>query len=261
MKKLVLGSLFALAALPAAGCVVHSGPSGDEAHVQASWQLVTANPDGSSTPQACPAGVTTAAVYSQQVDGTSLAPIGQPFIDLFDCVDGTDITSHLPPGYYDEWVALTDDGGTEYAESAHTLQDTPDLPLDLTVADMPYGMTVVGNGGQFELTWHLVGAQSGSMVDCTTAGANDPGDSGVEAIATVTGTQMAFDDKYFCDNPKTNLTDPLLPGNYTISVDAYNPNGALGQPQNMTGDIIDPAQDPTKPVTDLGEIALPIDGL
>lgn len=263
MKNLVLGSLIAMAASQAAGCVITTNNNGGgNAHVQISWNLVQADPTlkGPAQQTSCPPGFDTAALYSQEVDGNGNA-IGQPYIDLFDCAAGTGITSGLPPATYNEWVEIANhDNSAQFASSPSSLEQGQ--IIDLTTSDLSYSTNVVVNGGVFALSWSLVGAQSNAPLTCAQAGATG-GNSGVEAIATVTGTSMAADDIFDCNNPTLPITDPLPAGDYTISVDALNANmQAIGTaPTIPSATIVDPQNDPSKPVTDLGDITIPIDGM
>ena len=263
MKSLVLGSLFAMAVSPLGACVVNNGGGGgggDVAHVQISWKTVDASLTGPAQETACPAGYDTAALFSQEVDASG-APIGSPIIDLFDCAAGTGITSGLPPATYNEWVEITDhSGANEYAESPSSTEQGQ--IIDLTTSDLSYTTQVVNNGGVFALSWSLVGATSNQPLTCAQAGATG-GNSGVEAIATVSGGTMSADDIFNCDNPTLPITAPYPAGNYTVSVDALNANmQAIGTaPAIPSATIVDPATDPTKPVTDLGNITIPIDGM
>jgi hypothetical protein len=253
-----------MAVSPLGACVVNNGGGGggggDVAHVQISWKLVDASLTGPAQETACPQGFDTAALFSQEVDGNG-SPIGSPIIDLFDCAAGTGITSGLPPATYNEWVEITDhSGATEYAESPSSLASGQ--IIDLTTSDLSYTTQIVNNGGVFALSWTLVGAQSNQTLTCDQAGATG-GNSGVEAIATVSGGTMSADDIFDCNNPTLPLTAPYPAGSYTVSVDALDANmQAIGTaPAIPNAQIVDPAVDPTKPVTDLGDITIPIDGM
>jgi hypothetical protein len=246
-----------MAVSPLGGCVVSHDGGGDVAHVQISWKLVDASLTGNAQETACPQGFDTAALFSQEVDANG-APIGSPIVDLFDCAAGTGITSGLPPSTYNEWVEITDhSGATEYAESPSST-DSGQI-IDLTTSDLSYTTQIVNNGGVFALSWDLVGATSNQPLDCATAGAS----GGVEAIATVSGGTMSADDIFDCNNPTLPLTAPYPAGQYTVSVDALDGNmQAIGTaPTIPNATIVDPATDPTKPVTDLGNITIPIDGM
>jgi hypothetical protein len=226
--------------------------------VQISWTLVNASLSGPAQETTCPTGFDTAALYSQQIDPTTYAPIGAPVIDLFDCAAGTGTTAALAPAYYDEWVEITDHAGsTELAQSASS-HDSGQV-IDLTTTDVMYKTSVVVNGGQFGLSWSLVGAQTNQPLTCAQAGAT----GGVEAIATVSGGTMSADDIFDCENPTLPLTAPYPAGTYTVSVDALNAQmQSIGTaPTIPNAVIVDPNTDPTKPVTDLGDITIPIDGM
>ena len=67
MKKLIVGSLIALAASQAAGCIITSGDDTEDAFITASWEIKHLSPDMNIS---CPPGYDTAALYNQQVDAS-----------------------------------------------------------------------------------------------------------------------------------------------------------------------------------------------
>ena len=104
MKNLIVGSLIALAASQAAGCIITSGDD--------TVTTPTSPPPGSSknvstnTQTACPPGFDTVALFNQAVDSSDdrSAPAEEPnnngttcFVDLFDCADGAGLSFPLPP--------------------------------------------------------------------------------------------------------------------------------------------------------------------
>lgn len=259
MKSLVLGSLIAIVAAQAAGCIISTdggggggGGGGGVAHVNVTWNLVSAVSGGAS---ACPQGYDTAALYSQEVDSSGNA-IGDPIVDLFDCAAGNGTSAALPPALYNEWIEIADHNNTsQYASSPSSLEQGQ--IIDLIDADLAYSTDIVVDGGQFSLTWDLVGASSNAPLTCADAGAT----GGVEAVSTdVANSSTFFDDIFDCANPTLPLTSPLPTATYTISVDALNGQmQAIGTAPALTNEVI---QDPSAlhPVTDLGTITIPIDG-
>ena len=80
MKRLILSALVLGAATQAAGCIIVSDddPVGD---ARVTWDLVSADAQGNTIAAGCPAGATSAIVYSLEVG----APAGDAFVDKFNC--------------------------------------------------------------------------------------------------------------------------------------------------------------------------------
>lgn len=222
-----------------ASCTVEG--AGELAAITASWEFK----QYPNTTVGCPAGYDTIAQYSQAVDA-SLTPVGQPEIDLWDCVDGTGTATDLEPGAYLGWVeSTTNDGTGVYARSLSAY-------LDVTAQDASFATAIFDDAGYASLSWSLVGATSGQAVTCAQAQAN-----GVSVLTTVTNGTDALDDVYDCEDGYA-ITSARLAGSYTFSVSAINAQEqALGEPVNRTNVIINDRNQ----VTDLGALALPIDGL
>jgi hypothetical protein len=232
-----------LIAASATGCVISDDSA--TAHVGATWTIRTL-----STPDiGCPPGFDTAALYNQPVDSNG-SPIGDPIIDLFDCADGAGTSAALPADTYETWIEITNDNNTQkYAQS------TPAF-LDVTDVDLTYSAEIFDDAGYFQLQWDLVGASSQAPVTCDEAGIADPNNSGVEILATLSGTTAAGGDQFNCTD-HFGITDALAAGDYTLSVDAFtDAGGAIGTAPT----IQDTIQAPNK-ITDLGTVTIPIDGL
>ena len=223
MKNVVLGSFIALTAIAATACTTTT--TTDTALISADWSLKTAA-HGSAT---CPPGFDTAALYNQEVNPTTLAPIGQPFIDLFDCVAGHGTSAPLPPAVYQTWVEITNTNNTSvYAQSLSAI-------VDVTITDKTFSADILVDGGYFDLAWNLVGASTNAPLTCAQAGAT----GGVEAISTmVSGTGMAFTDRYSCEDHQ-GITSGLPAATYTVSVDALNSaDQAVSEPTVLTNQTI-----------------------
>lgn len=238
MKKLVFGSLFALAASQLVACVA----SDDTARITVGWEFK----EFPNTTTSCPAGFPTIAHYNQPLDEITLAPVGQPIIDLYDCVDGSNFTDSLPPTTIQSWVESTDDSGASvYAQSTSVI-------LDISAQNQAFDVAIFHDAGYFQFGWDLVAASNGAPVSCAQAGAD-----GVEIISTITGTTDAVTDQFNCEDGGA-ITAALLAGTYEVSIDAFQDGaGALGAPFNLSNRVINA---PNK-VTDLGIVDLPIDGL
>lgn len=263
MKKLVIGTLFALAATQAAGCIITTEE--DYATVGATWQFQTVSLNQTTgvvttTPDSCPPGFTTAALFNVAVDANfnPLVNCNSPsahnsstcFVDLYNCEDGAGVSDPLPPATYQTWISITDDSGANtYAQS---LSDY----LNVERIDLDFHTSIVKNGGYFIMDWDLKGATSQQPLTCAQAGA-----TGVETVISVSGStsMMAPVDSgapWPCED-HYGATASLPIGSYTVSVDALNSAGALGVAPDLTNKLIS-GENKT---TDLGTVIIPIDGM
>ena len=262
MKRLVLGTLIALAVTQAAGCVVHTGGDDDDdppnpnnyAHVSATWDIRSI---ATNTSLACPSGYNTAALFNQAVDAND-QPIGNCtystdnnnstcFVDLFDCIDHAGTSYPLPPTRYITWVAITDNSTTSvWGESVPAY-------VDITNVDKTYSTQLLEDGGYFYVSWNLVGAVSNNNLSCASAGAG----GGVELTATVVGSTEAKADQWDCAN-RSGYTAGLRAATYTVSLQALNTSDqAISETPELTNKVIRPFN----AVTDLGLVNVPITGL
>ena len=241
MKRFVLGTLIAAAASQAAGCVVDN--TSDQATVRATWALESLP---GNTEVQCPPGYTTASLYSQEADadGTKI-PGGLQYIDKFNCEDGFGTSAPMEPSIYRSWIQIENDPGTDvYAKTIEVL-------LDVRSSDKQLDTSILVNGGYFQLSWDLQGAQSGKPLTCAEAGAD-----GVENLATdVASPSNAKSDIFNCED-HFGITAGLPEGTYTVSVSALQGDAAVGVAQALANkQIVSPNK-----VTDLGDIIIPIDG-
>ena len=103
------------------------------------------------------------------------------------------------------------------------------------------------------MAWNLRGRQTNTPLQCRDVANLD----GVEIISTVTGGTQFVVDKFDCENG-IDISDGLLQGSYTVSIDAFQDGaGALGPPVNLPNRTILDRNE----VTDLGTANLLIDGL
>jgi hypothetical protein len=252
MKNLIVGSLIALAASQAAGCIITSGDDSEDAHVSATWALKDLR---TNTRTGCPAGFDTAALFNQALDGNN-NPIGSCstagdnngvtcFVDLFDCVAGAGVSYPLPPTRYKSWVQIMDHPAASlYASSVPAY-------VDITDVDQNLGVEILNDGGYFQLSWLLVDAQSNAPLSCSEANA-----AGVETIASLvtTPTEMVID-QFDCGD-RFGVTAGLLAADYTVSIGAINASEQdIGERQVVNRATIGDRNR----VTDLGDFMLPID--
>jgi len=217
------------------GCTACTLDTGGGAHVGATWQIK--NVAGAT--QGCPSGFDTAALINQPVDANG-NNVGQPIIDLFDCVAGAGTSAELPATSYKTWVQITDHAGTNvYAKSVPAL-------LDVTTTDLTYNTDILTDGGYFSFAWVLT--QGGTQVTCSQAGVTGTA-SGVELTATVSGGGAAADDQFTCEDGY-GVTSGYAAGDYTIHIDAFTSAGALGSGADIATSTIQPQNQ----VTNLGTV-------
>ena len=249
MKNLVLASLLSAAAV---GCTTT-----EVGHIQATWQVASIDSAGTTTEIGCPQGIDTAALHTvlASPDGTALDPCTSPnsncYVDLFNCTDGTGVSSALPAANYLTWIELTNtDGSQSYATSTAAF-------VDITNADQQFSAQILDNGGYFRLSWTLMGEQSGQTLACADTAAASSANGSVETTATITGGTAALSDKFNCED-HFGYSAGLPEGSYTVQVDALDStDAALGPGTTLTDKPI------TAPngVTDLGDVIIPISGM
>jgi hypothetical protein len=242
MKNLVLGSLIALTASQAAGCIIES--SSDDAFITANW---TFRNESTGTTTGCPSGFDTVALYNQEVTSTGSA-IGSPIIDLFDCVDGSGTSAPLPATLFKSWIEVTTaNNSAVYAKSTEAF-------VDVSVSDKSFNAQILNDGGYFYFQWNLFGASSNADLTCAQAGAS----GGVEAIATdISDSSNSATDQYDCEDGAA-YTAGYRAATYTVSVSALNgADQAIGTAPALTNKTIG-AQNA---ITNLGTIEIPITGM
>ena len=249
MKKLVLGSLVLATVSQAAGCIITTDDP-EYAIVTTEWALKS----NAGQRLTCPPGITTAAVYAQEV-GTDYRPVGAPFIELYDCDAGIGNSDPLPPSVYEMWVELTSEGGgnvyatsTSRNEAAPTERFPDGYFVDVIDVDKTFKTTIYADAGYFQLDWDLRNRQ-GQPITCAQV-------PKVAVLSTsVTNANNSFDDRFFCDE-NYGLTGNLLQGAYTLEVQAINEAGQGIGP--MTELLNKTVAGPNK-VTDLGTVMVQVD--
>jgi hypothetical protein len=234
MKHLLL----LLVASQAAGCVYYADGEGvyEDALITGEWTFTDL---ATNTTTRCPAGFGTVRMISQPVD-SRLEPVGQPYIDLFDCSDSRHTSEYLPPDVYEVWLEVMNDRQTEtYAQSTSKI-------VDVIESDAVFSAEILNDGGYFLLDWQLRGERTNAALSCD-------GVDGVEISATLSGSTKALTDIFDCRDG-SGLTAGLLSGDYTLSVSANDASErALGTTPAQAKTIRDRNQ-----VTDLGLITIPI---
>ena len=194
------------------------------------------------TPTACPDGATTAVLVARPSGTTGENDIK----DVFECTDGTGVSSEYPPDTYLMWIELDDASGmTVYAQSGEAL-------VDLTGGDKTFSAEFVVNGGYFTSAWSLAKASDSSPLEC-----NDvTGEDGVDILSTLDNSTFAIDDTFNCVLGE-GVTGVLPLGSYTVSISVINMAGdSLGTAPALTNEVLaDPNQFVALPTT-----VIPIDG-
>ena len=229
----------------ATGCIISSDdddtPGDEVGSIRADWTFHTA----AGGALGCPAGFDTAQVTAVAVDGRDCDPevLGSATcIDLYDCVDGTG-TGDLLATDYNVTIDITDGGNGVYGSSLTQA-------VDITVNDGVVDEDFIDDGGRLVAAWALVDAATNAPLTCATAGNPDA----ISFDVTLTGPNTLTTDLFECDD-ESGISDPLVAGQYVVSVSALNAQGAaLGAPQNKNVTLGD-----QNDYQDLGTITLPID--
>ena len=256
MNKLMLVSVMTTLVSQAAGCIIQSDPgnggggggggggSGGRDVAAISTRCALRNmADGATT--ACPAGFDTVQMIAQPIDANGNA-VGDPSIDLFDCRAGTGVSTDLAPDVYQVWLEVrSHDLATLYAQSLSQV-------LDVRQDDQGFSADILNDGGYFQLSWNLVGKTTNRPLTCAQVGSN-----AIKALSTnVADARRVYDDELTCEDGSA-VTGGLLQGAYTISINAMAGDKSLGAAATLTNKMIAGKNQ----VTDLGTIAIPIDGL
>jgi hypothetical protein len=245
--SIVVSIVAPIVALGAAGCVIethHDGGGGsvggDAATITARWSLRNAL-DGAST--ACPTGFDTVEVITQPVDNAG-APTGETTSDLFECNGRTGDVAGLLPDVYQVWIEVrSHDLSTLYAQSLSQI-------IDVRQVDQVFSTDILNDGGYFLLSWDLFGKTTNRPLDCAQAGVTT-----IHLRSTFANAQRAYDDQLVCED-RTAVTGGLLKGSYTIAINALAGDMSVGSTTMLTNKTISGQN----AVTDLGLIAIPIDG-
>ncbi len=237
MKNLVYSTLLAAVATQAAGCIIVSDDDGGGlGSIHASWALkstdLASQDNHDVTLTACPAGATTATVFSLPAGA---AP-ASAFQDKFDCIDGAGHVTDLEPGSYTVWVQLTDtSGATKFAESG----SQSIIVTDGGTATAPYDIYV---DRAFALVgWNL----TGRYTSCDAVAG-----SGVSILATDGGGAMrGFDTVVNCSEGagRQTITQPLpikgIPGflgTYTLALSLLDANdGRISETTTVANKTLD----------------------
>lgn len=245
MKHLVLTSLFVAVASQSAGCIIYDDTDDpyydSDATIVGEWSFKNL---ANNALTGCPSGYDTVRMISQPVD-LSGREVGEPYIDLFDCVDMRHATALMPPDVYLVWLEVLDS-----RDNALYAQSTSQY-VDVVERDATFSATILNDGGYFLFDWALRGAQSNDTLSCGEAG--DP--DSIEILSTLSGTTEAIGDKFNCADG-SGITGGLLAGAYTLSVSALDrEDRALGTAPAL---VNEPILDRNR-ITDLGVITIPID--
>jgi hypothetical protein len=217
MRRLML----ALVAAASAGCIIQSDDDSSGANLLVTWSLESLS---TQSPQPCPVGYDTAAVYSQEVDGSGNA-VGDPIIDLFNCSDGQGVTSMLSGVTYLESVAIAvDDNSLQYGTSVP-------VPVDILAPEQEVDTPpIYTDAGHFELSWQLT--DGGSEVSC----GDVPNATSVQVTSTDASGPTISAPLPCTDG--SGYTDGVLDGTYTVTVALLDAAGnQLGVSDPLTGTI------------------------
>lgn len=252
MTNLGITTLIAALVSQTAACVITSdggyGDGGDGggvdiATISAHWSLRNLA-NGATT--ACPVGFDTVELFALPIDANGNA-VADPQIDLFDCDARAGISTDLFPDVYQVWIEVrSHDLEALYAQSLSQV-------LDLRLVDQSFSADVLNDGGYFQLSWDLVSTSTNRPLDC----AQVPGIDSILAVSTsVADAHLIYEDQRVCED-HFGVSEGLLQGTYTITVEAMAGERSLGPATTLTNQTIEGRNR----VTDLGAITIPIGGL
>ncbi len=221
-----------------AGCNVHSGGNSDQAFVTATWQLGDLE---SGDPIACPSGFPVAALVTQPLDDDSGLPSGAATTTQFPCDDGEGTSAPVTPATYDTALVIESSDGAMWATSLHQT-------LDMHEVDQAFATILYDDAGYFHLTWTLVGAVSGSTLDC--------GVIPIDGIEVASTSASASADNFFECELGSSYTPAIVAGTYDVAIGAETGGIHDGVYANLANrEITTPNQ-----VTELGSVMISIDG-
>lgn len=201
-------------------------------HIAVTWDYV----DVGGTSQACPTGINTVIVSSQEIDANDL-DVGAPVQDTVTCSPRSVTTSALHASRYRVQVQI---GANAHAVSLPSI-------VDVSTADGQYSTLIYSDSGYFTFKWKLMGTISATTLSCSQAGTPT-----VEIVSTnVNNPNQVFTDDFTCTDGG-GTTSHLLAANYTVSISANNAQGQAVSDSNTRQATITA---PNK-VTDLGTITL-----
>lgn len=250
MTKLACAIAMAVLGSQTAACVIHTDDHGHSggggggtalASISARWSLRNMV-DGAFT--RCPTGFDTVELLAMPVDADGV-PLDEPSVDLFDCESRAGSSTDLLPDIYQVWIEVRSrDRQALYAQSLSRI-------LDVRTADQGFSTDILNDGGYFQLSWDLVGASTNRPLAC----AQVTGLDSVFAVSTsVADAHRVYEDRRLCDD-YAGVSEGLLQGSYTITIDAMAGNRSLGAVA-LTDQIAGQNR-----ITDLGTVTIPLDGL
>ncbi|HEX4450339.1 MAG TPA: hypothetical protein VH143_05670 [Kofleriaceae bacterium] len=237
MRRLLL----ALVLANAAGCIIQSDDDSTGANLLVTWSLEALS---NQIAQQCPVGYDTAAVYSQEIDGSGDA-VGDPIIDLFNCSDGQGVTSMLSGITYLESVAIAvDDNSLQYGTSVP-------VPVDIMAPEQEVDTPpIYTDAGHFELAWQLT--QAGDDVGC-----GDVPDAFSVQVTSTDASGPTVSAPLPCTDG-SGYTDGVLDGTYTVTVALLDATGnQLGVSDPLTGTIATTSMQGNT-ITDLHTVTIPV---
>lgn len=224
------------------GCYLPPDNTTEIATINAQWSFRS---KAANATVACPAGFDTISVNSQEIDANG-KPVGDPYVDLFDCADGFGATAPLAPAVYQTSIDVTD--GKTGERFAQSLSQT----IDVVDTDKTFDTTILTDGGYFQLDWDLVGGVTGQRLECSEVVGLD----GIEVTGTGVGNLDNTATIRFACGDHTGVTGGFLQGAYRLSIDAFDNGKALGVPVTLSDKSIRARNQ----VTDLGHVDIPIAG-
>ncbi len=240
VAHLLSGTLLAALVSQSAGCIIESDDPYDyeDATITAEWSFKNLE---TATITGCPAGYDTVRLISQPLNSRT-EPVGEPYVDLFDCAEGRHPSALLPPDVYQVWLEVTTGAqGEIYAQSTSAIVDVIDR-------DATFSATILDDGGYFLFDWTLRGESTNTTLACR------PGET-IAVHTMLVGSTTGRDEAFDCD-AGSGVTAGLVEGEYDVILTVRDENNrTVG---TATALRAQPILDRNR-VTDLGLVTIPVE--
>jgi hypothetical protein len=216
------------------------GGGGPPRDVLVRWSLRHLAPPGQI---GCPQASDLARVTSVAYDPATQEGSTTKFTDTFNCTDGSGLIT-IPDNFYLILVSILTPAEVLLANSSLEIVDT-------TVGDDVADATFFDDAGHLSLIWDVQNKATQARVSCASAMLS--GADTVEMVTTnIADPSKPFIDRYFCED-HFGTSQPLLPGHYTVSVNAIRGGAAVGDPVTVAD-----VQVFASNVTDVGNVKLKV---
>ena len=189
--------------------------------------------DGTIT--GCPVGF-------PRIDIIMLGQLSGPFVESFDCVNGSAFSQQLPRDLFTVQAQVVS------MDAAQVFATSLPQEVDLRVSDGTFSTVIFNDAGFFGMSWVLRGAVTNNVLNCAQANV-----AAIEITTSPSGTADLLD----C-TAGSGFTSALAAGSYTVSTTAEN---ASSQTVGTATPIASQTITVPNGITGLGTIEIPIAGM